>query len=53
MGLVVPLTVINLIKAAFLNHNPGLRVDCQLEYYATSNQVGNFESPGTGLLHVN
>jgi hypothetical protein len=37
----------------FSNHKVQSRFQLGAEYYATLNQVRNFESPGTGLIHAN
>ena len=37
----------------FANHKVRSRIELRAEYYATSNQVRNLESRGTGLLHAN
>ncbi len=52
ISLMVPFQVVKYIHAPFSNHSSRLRIELRAEYWAISNQVRNFESPGTGLLHA-
>ena len=45
--------ILTILPGLYQNHNAVPRIELRSEYYVHSNQVRNFESPGTWLLHAN